>query len=124
MMKKTLFAAALISSVLANAQDTSTDPTLVKNRRGQEVLPKAGDIALGFNAVPVIDFLVQSVKVGAVSGTSAGTTSQFTQNAGQQIVGKYFFIQEQLSGLVLALTVLEPHKLIWFRILKRFMKLL
>lgn len=90
MMKKTLFAAALISSVLANAQDTSTDPTLVKNRKGQEVLPKAGDIALGFNAVPVIDFLVQSVKVGAVSGTSAGTTSQFTQNAGQQIVGKYF----------------------------------
>ncbi len=91
MKKKALFAAVMISTVLANAQEgTSVDPTVIKNRKGQEVLPKAGDIALGFNAVPVIDFLVQSIKVGAVSGTSAGTTSQFTQNAGQQIVGKYF----------------------------------
>ncbi len=90
MMKKTLFAFAMLSTAIANAQDTSTDPTLVKNRKGQEVLPKAGDIGLGFNAVPVIDFLVQSLKVGAVSGTSAGTTSQFTQNSAQQIVGKYY----------------------------------
>jgi hypothetical protein len=92
MNKKVLFAAVVFSTAFANAQDTSTDPTLVKNRKGQEVLPKAGDIALGFNAVPVIDFLVQSVKVGAQGnlGATAGTTSQFTQNAGQQIVGKYF----------------------------------
>jgi hypothetical protein len=90
MMKKTLFAVAMLSTAIASAQDTSTDPTLVKNRKGQEVLPKGGDIGLGFNAVPVIDFLVQSLKVGAVSGTSAGTTSQFTQNSAQQIVGKYY----------------------------------
>ncbi len=91
-MKKTLFAAVMITSVVANAQDTSTDPTLVKNRKGQEVLPKAGDIGLGFNAFPVIDFLVQSVKLGAQGnvGTTAGTSVAFTQNAGQQIVGKYF----------------------------------
>lgn len=92
MNKNVLFAAVMCSAIFASAQDTSTDPTLVKNRKGQEVLPKAGDIGLGFNAVPVIDFLVQSVKVGAQGnlGATAGTTSQFTQNAGQQIVGKYF----------------------------------
>lgn len=93
MKKKNLFAAVMISTVLANAQEpANADPTIVKNRKGQEVLPKAGDIALGFNAFSVIDFLVQSAKVGAQTntGTTAGTSVAFTQNAAQQIVGKYF----------------------------------
>lgn len=91
MNKQTLFAAMILSSVIANAQDVVADPTVVKNKKGQDVLPKAGDIALGFNAVPVIDFLAASARLGSNQNSpSSANASSFTQNAGNQIVGKYF----------------------------------
>lgn len=91
MIKQTLIASMILSSVAVTAQDAVTDPAIVKNKKGQNVLPKTGDIALGFNAVPLMDFLVGSVRVGSNQNSpSSANASSFTENAGNQIVGKYF----------------------------------
>lgn len=91
MKKNVLLAAALMTSMFAVAQEAASTEEVV-GRKGQPVLPKAGDIALGFNAFPVIDMLVQAAKIGSNSNTNqnSANTVQFTQNAGQNIVGKYF----------------------------------
>jgi len=91
MKKNVLLAATLMTSMFAVAQEAASTEEVV-GRKGQPVLPKAGDIALGFNAFPVIDMLVQAAKIGSNSNNSqnSANTVQFTQNAGQNIVGKYF----------------------------------
>jgi hypothetical protein len=91
MKKNVLLAAALMTSMFAVAQEAASTEEVV-GRKGQPVLPKAGDIALGFNAFPVIDMLVQAAKIGSNSNNSqnSANTVQFAQNAGQNIVGKYF----------------------------------
>jgi len=91
MKKNVLLAAALMTSMFAVAQEAASTEEVV-GRKGQPVLPKAGDIALGFNAFPVIDFIVQAGKIGsnATIQQNSSNTVQFTQNANQNIVGKYF----------------------------------
>lgn len=91
MKKNVLLAAALMTSMFAVAQEAASTEEVV-GRKGQPVLPKAGDIALGFNAFPVIDFLVQAGKIGSNATIQQNSNNgvQFTQNASQNIVGKYF----------------------------------
>jgi hypothetical protein len=96
-MKKTvLFTALLASSVLLNAQEKKEEEIL-KNKKGHEILPAKGDIALGVNVVPVFDLLLNTLNHVSLQGGSAGTstntaanTIQYTSNANNQIVGKYF----------------------------------
>jgi len=90
MKKNVLLAAALMSSVFAVAQEASSSEEVL-SKKGHPVLPKAGDIALGFNAFPVIDFLGQVVRIGSNNGVNgSNSTVAFTQNANNNIVGKYF----------------------------------
>jgi len=90
MKKNVLLAATLMTSMFAVAQEAASTEEVV-GRKGQPVLPKAGDIALGFNAFPVIDFLAEAAKIGSNNGNNdADGTVNFTQNAWQNIVGKYF----------------------------------
>ncbi len=84
MKKRILFFSALLSSGLCLAQDMGTD-SIPKNKKGNEILPKKGDIGLGFNAIPIIDMFLTSFQPGA---TGAGSIVQSTSN--NQIVGKYF----------------------------------
>lgn len=97
-MKKTvLVVTTLLSTMLTYAQEPSSGSDEVKNKKGNAILPKAGDIALGFNAIPAIDFVFNALRYVSIMGNSAPTavnvaapTNQFVQGSNNQIVGKYF----------------------------------
>lgn len=65
MKKSVLIVPALFMSMFTYAQGshsvacTSDDPV---NRKGHAILPKAGDIALGFNAIPALDLAFNSLR--------------------------------------------------------------
>ncbi len=106
MKKKVLIAATLFSTMLTYAQDKNSSgdqctefpcPDKVLNRKGHEILPKKGDIALGFNAIPMLDLVFNSLRYVSIMGNSApnavnvaAPTNQFVQASNNQIVGKYF----------------------------------
>jgi hypothetical protein len=98
MKKQVLIAAALFSTVFSFAQESSSsDDGVVKNKKGHEILPKEGDIALGFNAIPALDLVFNALRYVSIMGNSAGVSNGTANNANQyvassanQIVGKYF----------------------------------
>lgn len=97
MKKSVLILASLLSTMLTYAQEPSSGDDVVKNKKGNEILPKAGDIALGFNAVPALDLVFNSLRYVSIMGNSApqannvaSNTNQFVQSSNNQIVGKYF----------------------------------
>ncbi|MGB1041261.1 MAG: hypothetical protein ACPGVD_10335, partial [Flavobacteriales bacterium] len=86
MKKKILFVAALFAGSLAFAQGSTTS---MKNKRGLEYLPQAGDWALQFDAVPLIDFGLNAVKFN----TNTSATAQHLGYVGgfnNVIVGKMY----------------------------------
>jgi hypothetical protein len=91
MNKKVLIVAALIASMCAKAQEAASGDDkdkVVKNKKGHEILPKAGDIAIGFNTIPILDLFF-----GTLSRNPAAPNTnvvQYTNNSNNQIVGKYF----------------------------------
>lgn len=100
MKKQLLIAATMISSMISFAQEQQPAPEEEKellSKKGHAILPKKGDIGLGFNTVPMIDFLLNSVRyVSLMGGTpptannQAGNAVQYTSNTSNQIVGKYY----------------------------------
>lgn len=76
-----------LNSSKLKAQESDTG--LVLNKKGREILPKKGDIGLGFNMIPVIDLFFQSLKFNQPY-PGADSLVQYTQNSNNQIVGKYF----------------------------------
>lgn len=98
MKKKLLIAATFVSSVACFAQDAApAEETILKSKKGHEILPRKGDIALGFNTVPIIDFLLNSTRYLSLFGgtpptanNAAGNALQYTSASSNQIVGKYF----------------------------------
>src|SRR6188768_2963909 len=97
MKKSVLIATALFTTMLSSAQEPSSGDAVVKNKKGNEILPKKGDIALGFNAIPALDLLFNTLRYVSIMGNSApvavnvaAPTNQYVQAANNQIVGKYF----------------------------------
>ncbi len=98
MKKQLLIAATLVSSVVCFAQEAApAEEPVLKSKKGHEILPVKGDIALGFNTVPMIDFLLNSTRYLSLFGgtpptasNAAGNSFQYTSNSSNQIVGKYF----------------------------------
>jgi len=88
MKKSVLIVAALITSSLSFAQEGETE--ILKTKKGHVILPQKGDIALGFNAVPILDFALNVTKIQDDTGDDAGNAIEFVENANRQIVGKYF----------------------------------
>lgn len=83
-MKKVtiLFMSFVLIGMITNAQDLT-------NKKGFTILPEAGDYALGFDAVPFFDFMLNAADIM----TNAGTTAQhpgYVSGFGNVIVGKYF----------------------------------
>lgn len=79
MKRKVLFVASLVIATATFAQDGLT------SKKGEAILPEAGDWALGFDATPFIDYF----------GNLANNTTNNSMNAAWQtndasIVGKYF----------------------------------
>jgi hypothetical protein len=91
MKKFILLLAAILAVGTALAQDKPVadlgDDLLPKNKRGNAILPKAGDIGLGFNAIPILDLVFDSFKSG---GANPGNMVQYTSGGNNQITGKYF----------------------------------
>jgi len=112
MKKKILLAVTLLVtlSVVSYAQGPvqGTGPTQgdtgravrgIRNKWGHPILPRQGDIALGFNALGVIGLLnnVGLFNHNASStnlGNNSGEPSQYTSNTNNQITGKYFLTDE------------------------------
>ncbi len=95
MKKNVLIASALmITSVLSFAQEKKLgDDEVLKNKKGREIMPVKGDIALGFNTVPVVDYLLNTfnyIGSGITNPNSLGSTVAYTSNLNNQIFGKYF----------------------------------
>lgn len=92
--KRVLIASALFASMLVSAQDTvrvanSGEDQVLKNRKGYDILPKKGDIGLGFNTIPILDLFFGAINRTTPFAGSANTV-QYTQNSNNQIVGKYY----------------------------------
>ena len=84
-MKKLIyFFAFLLMYFGTYAQETESDSGFV-SKRGVEILPEAGDFAIGVNAVPFFNY------VGNMFNNSVGNTVSFNfLNATNTIYGKYF----------------------------------
>jgi len=92
MKKKVLIVASVMACLASFAQEKAADSgEELKGRNSQPILPKAGDIALGFNAVPMIDWMLVTVSRNQ-NGTTPTTqnAAQYTSGSNSQIVGKYF----------------------------------
>jgi hypothetical protein len=105
-MKYSLITGLFLSiSLMASGQSDSTATEDNQRERpltkkGREILPQSGDIALGFNAVSMIDFALKSLNHVSIFGGTGGTPNngqgsatqavQYTANNNNQIVGKYY----------------------------------
>ncbi len=88
MKKKVLIVTTLLSSMLTYAQESGSDE-VVKNKKGYEILPKAGDIGLGFNTIPILDMFLGTLNRATPFAGSSNVVS-YVQASNNQIVGKYF----------------------------------
>lgn len=89
MKKISLLLTACAFSLATFAQDGDA----MTSKNGHVILPEEGDIALGFDAVPVIDFALNSVNIMNNTGQTAqhpGYVSGFNQI----LVGKYFIADD------------------------------
>jgi hypothetical protein len=89
MKKNVIIITALFSTMLVYSQETGGDE-VVRNKKGHEVLPKAGDIGLGFNAVPLMDVVANMIRFNQPVGAINSNANQYVQGSNNQIVGKYF----------------------------------
>lgn len=90
MNKRVLIVATLFTAMFANAQESGSGDDVVKNKKGNEILPKAGDIALGFNAIPLMDVVTNQIRLNQGVGGFNSNANQYVQGASNMIVGKYF----------------------------------
>lgn len=91
MNKKVLIAASLLTTMMLQAQESGSGDEVIKNKKGNEILPKKGDIALGFNAIPMMDLVINAVKINQAGFfNQSNNTNQYVTGGASQIVGKYF----------------------------------
>ncbi|MBA3665407.1 MAG: hypothetical protein H0W61_14525 [Bacteroidetes bacterium] len=88
MKKNVVLITALLSTMLTYSQESGDE--VVKNKKGYEILPKAGDIGLGFNAVPLMDVVANMIRFNQPVGGTNGNANQFVTGSNNQIVAKYF----------------------------------
>lgn len=96
-MKKLILTVVVAFSVMAaaNAQD-------LQSKKGFTILPEAGDIVIGFNAVPVVDFFLNVSNIMV----NTGQTSQhpgYVPGFGQVLVGKYYLEDDQAARFKVAI---------------------
>lgn len=88
-MKSKLVLGMLAASVMqANITFAQDEAEPLKNKNGVEILPKAGQIGLGFNAVPLLTFLGNTMNGNTFNGT-AGADKFVGYFGANTIFGKY-----------------------------------
>jgi hypothetical protein len=84
-MKKTIvLVTTLLISSYCYSQDMGDDQ-VPKNKKGNEILPKKGDIGIGFNTIPILDAFFNIFK----SNSSNPDIVQYGAS-NNQVMGKYF----------------------------------
>lgn len=86
-MKKTILLLAAVCAMSRLPAQDMGDDQVPKNKRGNEILPKEGDVALGFNTIPILNLVFDMFKAG---GASPQDMIQYTGSSNNQITGKYF----------------------------------
>ncbi|HQQ93816.1 MAG TPA: hypothetical protein PLQ93_04615 [Bacteroidia bacterium] len=71
------------------AWSPARDTAVVRNKKGRAILPQKGDVALGFNMIPVLDLVFSSFHFNQPY-PGADSLVQYTQNANNQVVGKFY----------------------------------
>lgn len=103
-----LFFAVVFSFATIYAQDgesnggTSAGKYSFISKNGHEVLPATGDIALGFNAVPVLDFMLNSINLMNNTGQTAQHPGYVT-GFNQVLFAKFYGTQEKALRFKLAI---------------------
>ena len=96
MRKPSLFLLLLLFAASATyAQQTEEDPDqldpneTIKSKRGQIILPEAGEFAIGFDAVPFLEYFGN-----IFNGTANNTVGADFPGVDQQVFGKYFLTDD------------------------------
>lgn len=94
-MKKLFLAIPLVALMLSvsvaqetESKDSDMAPALI-SKKGFKILPEKGDYALGFDAVPMVNFALNAVKLLNDTGDDAQHPG-FVSGFNNVIVGKYF----------------------------------
>jgi len=96
-MKKLILTVVVAFSIvtIANAQELTT-------KKGFTILPEAGDVVIGFNAVPVVDFFLNVVNI-QVDNANYSQHPGYVSGFGQVLVGKYFLEDNQAARFKVAI---------------------
>jgi hypothetical protein len=86
MKKNILLVAAAFAFSTGFAQDDAT----LKSKKGHVILPEAGDIAIGFDAVPMLNFGLNAVNIQVNTGQDANGLVDYQTGFNQVLVGKYY----------------------------------
>jgi hypothetical protein len=86
MRKFTILITLILVSVIVMAQESNNQ---IQSKNGYNVLPEAGDFALGFDAVPLLDFALNAVNIMNNTGQTAQHPG-FVNGFNQVIFAKYF----------------------------------
>lgn len=99
-MKKTILMLGLAAciAVTASAQSSERSKGAVTNKNGLNILPAAGDFALGIEASPFLKYL------GNAFNSSWNSTPAF-QGVDQMLYGKYFFEKDRALRAKLYLNI-------------------
>lgn len=89
MKKRVLIVTTLLFSMLTQAQEAASSEEVLKNKKGFEILPKKGDIGIGFNTIPILDMFLGTLNRATPFAGSSNVVS-YVQASNNQIVGKYF----------------------------------
>jgi hypothetical protein len=85
-MKKPVIILACLAASAATCQEMGTD-SVPLNKKGNEILPRKGDLALGFNTIPVLTFFYDAL---TAEPANSGEIVHYTNNTNNQVTGKYF----------------------------------
>lgn len=70
------------------------DDEVLRSKKGHAILPEAGDLALGFNAVPLLNFALNAVNIMNNTGHMAQHPG-YVNGLNQVISGKYFLSSQK-----------------------------
>lgn len=87
MKKLTIFLMAVLFAAVANAQVEQ-----VTSKNGLDVMPEAGQFAIGFDAAPFLGYVGDFFNNTSNNGLSA---TYVDNNSGLQLYGKYFLSESQ-----------------------------
>lgn len=102
MKRNSIFVAAMMGAMtLVNAQTTT-----MTSKNGHEILPQTGDIAIGMDAVPVINFGLNAINIMNNTGQQAQHPG-YVSGYAQVLSGKYFMSETQALRVRLGINTMN-----------------